>query len=208
MSTEPPLSSLIEEKTNKLLEQAELTGQVQPVHLRELQRLIRLSQIQKSGKRKQSVARTPLILIAVLTMAICSVLVFKKIASAEIALDAEVSNLSFQTSGSTTLNLLETVWPLSSFGVESAIELTLPTGDAANPKRQLSGASAFAKWAAASEGSNNGHVVLNSLLIAPGTRVDFSRREGDDGYELRLTPAPGQSVSVKAAVVGPTELNY
>jgi hypothetical protein len=198
----PSLAQRIEEKTNTLIESAQQSGSVDARALRELQRLSTLAEIERSRRPPDFSTHWRLILAGMLTLILCSYLLFHRISAANIALDATVSQLSFVTGGTPAQTLLNESWSLSSLGIERASALTAPGTDPSKPKLQFELDSAYLRLVTVSDAAAPGSILLNGLTLQTGTLVDLRKRDAEDEYELRLTPPAGHTISIKASVEG------
>jgi hypothetical protein len=199
------VGKLIDEGVAEMLESVGKTGGTDAESLAELQRLVALEQIYKSSSAyKRTWQRLPLLIAACVTLAIASFLIFDRIPTSQISLDAKVSEFSFVVKNKSILNR---PWSVSGLSVDDAEQLSLPQQREPRETVRFTDDQAYATISLSNSADSAAKIVVNTLVLDSGVRVSIAQR-GRDKFELKLTPVLERPTVLKFTLKGTVTLSY
>jgi hypothetical protein len=189
------LRALLNKQSEQVAEGAlQTSGQVSADHLDELNRLARLVEMREDATRPGR-NRWAVPLVAVVTVAAMSVLLFARVSSTEIELELKVSELSFVVP---ELRILTNALNVSGLRVSGLRAIELP-GDGADS----SGAGHAASISLAPDrvGRRTGTVSVDPISVPGGARVWLRKVDGPRWYGMNIRGATsGLAVSANGPV--------
>lgn len=193
-SPKDALRDLFDRELDALTAQAsEIDAAALSTSVETLNRLAKLIEIRDAARRKPRNWWPAGVLV--FTMAIASVLLFARIGSVEIELDATLTQLSFIL---TKAQALTGYIDLSSLGVSGLREVQLPQAGFI--------AASSVSLTAAPSGQRQGAVSLSPLLLPAGADVTLSYSEVPNQYRIEVSLLPPKATAnlpLQATVNGP-----
>ena len=194
-----PIDQIVERRANELLERIAAGEPVSEEEFASVKRVAALASLAADARSTQR--RTwPVAAVALVTLALISLLLYSRVPSTEIELDAKLSEVSFTLTSRQAILGTQNFAAVGASGLE---RVALPyTSDGAPPVLDaVSGDLCNAEIALTSDGAGRGVVSLNALAVPGGTRVSLTR-QADDRVALLLTPPASQRLSISVSVRG------
>ena len=197
------LRRLVQAKSAALAESAvQSGGQVPSADIQELDRLVRLIDLQSKVEPAKPQRTWPLLALLAATLVVVSLLLFARVNETVIELDLKATEVGFELPVQQVLLERVDVSHLGAAGL-TAIDLA-DVSDVADDRGAGEAGDQQIEIAAFDEGTRHGSIVVKEIAPAAGTMVALRRGDAPGQYRLRLaTPL----VDLSVAMHGPVELN-
>jgi hypothetical protein len=194
-----PIDQIVERRANQLLERAVAGEPVSEEEFAALKRLAGLASLAADARSTQR--RTwPVAAVALVTLALVSLLLYSRVPSTEIELDAKLSEVSFTLTSRQAVLATQNLVAVGASGLEH-VALPYIRDGAPTVLDAMSGELCNAEIALTGDVARRGVVSLNALAVPGGTKVSLTR-QADDRVALLLTPPASQRLSIGVSIRG------
>lgn len=197
MST--PIDDIVERRANQLLLRS-VSGE--SVGAEEFEAVTRLAAVAALAAGARSTRRRtwPIVAATLLTLAVVSALLYARVSSTDIELEAMLSEVSFTVTSRQAFLGTQNFVAVGAGGLER-VKLPYTSDGAPTELDAVSGELCNAEIAIAEDVSRPGVVSLNALAVPSGTRVSLTHQAANR-VALMLTPPASQHLTVEVSVKG------